>query len=317
MILEQAFFLLPEILRGSGYLLQDYESGIVNAFTLGLLQELNGRNAPNPLAFLKTECLYVTTGNARPLRADLFLDSHNLRVANINLARYGWRHHNWLESKFFRDSAVFPDVHAKSKTTVTASILADLIRLACLVPETPGKASVSNRYFLHVYDAPPRLYVAGRRNGTKSPKVKGFARTWAQRIALPGHQPLDGFKLVDENPTLVEYLGEGISQLDMTLKINNLSIFPEHLDGDFEKLYWCVLTKILSFTVAHIEQDWSFSLESDRNVVENTEGARIRIRDFVLESLRTTSKVDTEPPDDAEIKTTPGEQQLEVDVGNT
>jgi hypothetical protein len=46
MLIEEAFFSLPEILHGSGYQTQSYESGIVSALTLSLLQVLNGRNAP-------------------------------------------------------------------------------------------------------------------------------------------------------------------------------------------------------------------------------------------------------------------------------
>lgn len=48
MLIEQAFLALPEILHGWGYQDQDYEAGLVNAFSLALLQVLNGRNAPNP-----------------------------------------------------------------------------------------------------------------------------------------------------------------------------------------------------------------------------------------------------------------------------
>lgn len=48
MLIEQAFFSLPEVLHGTGYQSQSYEYGIVSVLILSLLKVLNGRNAPNP-----------------------------------------------------------------------------------------------------------------------------------------------------------------------------------------------------------------------------------------------------------------------------
>ena len=44
MLFEQAFYYLPEIMAGANYPAQDYEGGIVGAYTMALLQALNGRN---------------------------------------------------------------------------------------------------------------------------------------------------------------------------------------------------------------------------------------------------------------------------------
>lgn len=62
MLIEQAFFSLPEVLRGTGYQSQSFESGIVSALTLSLLQVQNGRNVPNPIGCLQSERLYRIYG---------------------------------------------------------------------------------------------------------------------------------------------------------------------------------------------------------------------------------------------------------------
>jgi len=165
MLIEQAFFSLPEVLHGSGYQHQDYESGVVAAFSLSLLQELNGRNVPNPIGCMQSEKMFRQGGDFRGcpgpryLRADLFANFSRLTVGNRRLAQYGWRHNAWLEGKFLRRPDVALDTHSPNKTSTVASFLADLIRLAVLVPERVGHDSFSGRYFLHVYDQPPEYYL--------------------------------------------------------------------------------------------------------------------------------------------------------------
>ena len=113
MLIEQALFSLPEVLTGGGYPKQDYEGGIVAALGQSLLQELNGRNAVNPLSHLIAERLYLKTGFAgangkkRYLRADLHLNLKPLRLGTKRLSGFGWRHSNWIEAKFFRQGEQF------------------------------------------------------------------------------------------------------------------------------------------------------------------------------------------------------------------
>jgi hypothetical protein len=135
MLIESAFQYLPEILCGSNYKVQDYEAGITNAMSLALLQELNARNVANPLGALLVELLYSKDGYPNPNdtkkkrhdRCDLFVDLIRMNVANDDLAKFGWRHRNYMEAKFFRRKV-------KNSTNNAADLLADLIRLCCLVP---------------------------------------------------------------------------------------------------------------------------------------------------------------------------------------
>ena len=69
MIIEQAFYNLPEILVGAGYAKQEYEAGIVSAYSLALLQELNGRNVSLPISAIYAEKQFSAKFSG--LRSDL------------------------------------------------------------------------------------------------------------------------------------------------------------------------------------------------------------------------------------------------------
>ncbi|REE67521.1 hypothetical protein [Pantoea ananatis] len=245
MIIEQSFYSLPEILHGSGYQTQSYESGLVTAFTLSLLQVLNGRNMLNPVGCLQSEKLYrddgmYRRGNApRYLRADLFADVSRLYVANKRLSQYGWRHHSWLECKFMRGQAGDDFLkNASNKSPVTGAILADLLRLALLVPEGKNNRQVMNeerhltkssRYFLHVYDAEPRLYLTVKR------------RLWSKKLVSVGSQELH-FSNLDKEPFSVKKLIGDLPGLDVKLSVTNFFSGPVHVDH--RPIYWCWLTRI-------------------------------------------------------------------------
>jgi len=307
MIVEQAFWYLPEVLLGSGYQRQDYEASIVGAMSLALLQELNGRNAPNPLSFLKSERLYeidgfpVVGGDNRPLRADLYLNTGKLFVANKGLAEFGWRHRSWIEAKFFRDGVPKnnPNAKAANGTVNTASILADLIRLVSLVSETPGTPSSSARYFLHVYDAAPSQYLSTRKNrGEASPSQ--FNRKWVEKLYTPGVQVLDTFRLNEESPTLLGRIGAELSDITLRIKVCNLVIRPDVEATIHAQPYCCVLTRVIS-AEAHRNAD-HFVIGADRSVAEDAPGMFDRVRNHVGAKINPTPAKDTKPiePDEKE-----------------
>jgi hypothetical protein len=218
LIIEQAFLQLPEILHGSGYLQQDYEAGIVGALSLSVLQVLNGHNTANPISCLQHEKLFRKGGtfagapNPRYLRADLYVDIEKLFVANRRLAQYGWRHFAWLEAKFLRNQTDNGAKHSGNKSTHVANFLADLIRLAVLVPESGGTTS-KGRYFLHVYDSDPKWYLTFSN------------RSWMKALCLPGVQRLTIDNLDQEPQTIRKSLGE-FRGLKIELGITNMVVRP-------------------------------------------------------------------------------------------
>jgi hypothetical protein len=285
-LIEQAFILLPEILHGSGYQQQNYEAGLVGAFSLALLQALNGHNTPNPIGCLQHERPYRANGvyegaqNPRYLRADLFLDIARLYVANRRLSQYGWRHHAWLEAKFLRNQAgPQGNTHSGNKTAHAAAFLADLIRLAALVPET-AQLSHSARYFLHVYDADPRFYLPSR------------GKSWFKALTTSGRQDLEITNLQDESPTLRNLLGD-LEGFSLRAKVTNLVLEP--IDTQHRPVYHCILSRIDTFTCT--VGDDQISLSSQRDFQSVPGGAVNRVAAFVASRLhlKAGSAEDVEP----------------------
>lgn len=295
MLLEQSFFILPEVLCGSRYPGQEYESGVVIALTMSILQELNGRNGLNPISFVKGECLYDDNGFGlgRWLRADLVLDSSRLYVANSRLGKhYGWRHRNWVEAKFMRKRT---GVKSRNKTQSTALLLADLIRLAVLVPERAGTDSENARYLLHIYDRPPKEYLSKRRN--KNNNGAGGTRKWVDKVTMGGQQELEIDALDKEPDSFVKLLGK---LGDLTLKLDATTRLIEPLcedDAGDQKLYWCYLTRIDAAKVKW--QSHIFEVKEGRGVSEGVLGDLATIRKHVAENLGQVSDAEKKEPEDA------------------
>lgn len=290
MLIEQSFFSLPEVLHGAGYQTQSYESGIVSALTLSLLQILNGRNVPNPIGCLQSERLYREDGRYRPdgqpryLRADLFAKIDRLYVANKRLGQYGWRHDNWLECKFLRGQAGNGDGHAGNKSPITGSVMADLLRLSLLVPEKRAKTS-SSRYFLHVYDAHPRFYLTFQ------------GRPWCKSLVKVGEQELT-FSDLDDEPKSVKKLIGSLPDLSVTLNVTNFHAGPLHVEH--RPVYWCWLTRIDKVTASLGQHN--VVIDVNRRITQSTNGLA-EIAAFIAERLAILPESpDTQPP-------TPDEQE--------
>lgn len=306
MIIEQAFQILPEILCGSRYPGQEYEAGLVSAFTMAVLQELNGRNAPNPLGCIRGECLYDGGGfgGTRWLRSDLVVDTSRLRVASSKLGdHYGWRHRNWVECKFMRQRGQGP---VGTKTQITALMAADLVRLATLIPEAPGVPSSNGRYMLHVYDRTPPSYLAERRNAnTNGPQG---TRRWTKVIVQPGQHECVVNDLSLEPATAQAFTGP-LGDYTLRATLTTQAILPIAVPADPPKLYWCYLTRLDGVSVAL--QGRSFSLSTSRAVTEGHAGDFEWIRSTVASLLGTVAPDEEEPPEDPPTDEEPGDQQAD------
>ena len=254
MLIEQAFHNLHEILVGSGYANQDYQKGfeasIVGAFSLAVLQELNGRNAPNPISFLVAEKRYP---DIEPnLRADLFVNLSRLFTGSEEYADFGFRFNNWVEAKNFRRTGGTPPV-----TPNLGSIVADILRLIVLVPkEDHGRAG---RYFLHVYRGDPlqqKLINDEREDGTK--------REWVTKLLAAGDHEIADLELAKEKewPSFFQHLGKAFDSATCQLSITNYRIVPAHTKNN--PSYTLILTRINS--AKFVFSGTSMILNSDRTV---------------------------------------------------
>ena len=234
MLIEQAFFNLPEILVGAGYAEQDYEAGIVSAFSLAILQELNGRNAANPISYLKAEQRFLTANEK--LRADLHVRLARLYSGSKKYAKFGFRFSNWIEAKFFRPTKGTPP-----STQNLGAVVADLVRLVALVPieETrtdgrPTGLTFTGRFFLHIYLGDPLKHLNPNR---KDNTVRG----WVSKLLAPGAQTVDTFELDRETKSFFDHLGLGLKTATCNMTMTN---FVMKQQPDAEVGYTLVLSRL-------------------------------------------------------------------------
>jgi hypothetical protein len=281
MLIEQAFFNMPEILVGAGYAKQEYEAGIVSAFSLALLQELNGRNASNPISCITAEKRF--SPKAAKLRADLYVRLSRLLVGTRNYSEFGFRYNNWIEAKYFRSGAgTIPS------TQNLGQVAADLIRLAALVPlqrakDQAGKLTdklISGRYFLHVYYGDPLQHLNPKRKTPKDGQTP--TREWVAPLLNPGANEIKDLELIDESVAFFTHLGSGLKTLKCSMKITNLVIAPRRAaDTEF---YTFVLTRI---DEAELEFNGrSFAFSADRTFACNPASEFEEFRDDVISHVK-------------------------------
>ena len=266
MIIEQAFFALPELLLGNFYAVQDYEAGIVGVFSMAILQELNGRNVNHPNRHLQAEHRYSPNLSRR---ADLYVNLRRLMVTNRRLGNYGWRHYNWIEAKFYRNKSD-AQWHATNKSTNQGQLIADLIRLKCLVPLTLGNQDSNDRYFLHLYDDEPQYYLPYQ------------DRPWVKALHQAGRQDIVINQLLQESPTAKRQFGEGLENIQIQATVTNLVNYPVTTPVN-EMHYWCILTRFDAFSVT-LGERW-FQIHSNRVTQESAAGAHTAIVQHVSDDL--------------------------------
>jgi hypothetical protein len=284
MLIEQAFFYLPEILVGGGYPFQQHEGGLVTAFSMALLQSLNARNAPNPLSLVASERRYQADGFApagdkkrqRYPRADLHLDAGRLKIGTSNLALFGWRHSNWLEAKFFRK----PENGTIPTTSLAGELISDFYRILGLVPlECPAGSKVNNadgsvsysrlfagRFILHVYQGAPAKFI-------------GEARPYLERITSSGVIKDVGIDISAEPVTgsFLKQVGPKLRDVKIKVTLNNLRLEAAFEENNSTKtLFTCVLSRVEAFKLSWGARE--LEVFADRTAKEKADGDFAAIR---------------------------------------
>ena len=300
MILEQAFFHLPEILAGARYPRQRYEGGIVSAYCLALLQTLNGRNISNPISCLQAERPFRTrgwdrgdSGAIRYLRSDLHVRLDRLEVGSELLSAYGFRFSNWMEAKFFRKST-------SSKQQNTGHLLEDLIRLLALVPKKvvseEDQRDIAGRYLLHVYESfTPNKYLSAKRQVGEGTEL----RKWLTPLISGGPAKCERIRLAEyETDGILKQINEKLGDLEIEFEATTWRLGPTFDLGDHVRQYVCLLSRIDSFTVSRKKAELSVS--ADRSYL--AKGAvQAEIRDHVGKWISIKADIEDEPPDPVEL----------------
>ena len=260
MLIEQAFFNLPEIMVGNGYAKTEYEGGIVSAFSLALLQELNGRNINNPISCINAEKRYHEEYN---YRSDLHINLNATNLNNTSLREYGFRQNNYLEAKFFRGT--------QSNTTDNIlKILLDLYRIMLMPIKNENKPHTNiGRYFLHVYLGSPKDFF-------------GKKFSWLLAITKQGIQNIQ--IQLTENTTAFNIFPQ---DFQANIRINNLCI-----QSDFEienKLYTFILSRIDEFKLINTNDKTEYEV-SQGGIVSQTCNHEDWIRYFVEKTKPSSDK---------------------------
>ncbi len=325
MIYEQAIQSLPEILSGSGYPSQEHEGGIVAAFSMAVLQELNARNIQNPLSMIHCERLYrkkeqaVKSAKApfkpRYLRADLVVNLHDLKVANMAMSAYGWRHSNWLEAKFFRSYNQrngMPKDNA-NQSLHTGSLLADLYRILVLSPRGVPKAlqadgrkenrSNVGRYLLHVYSGVVDQHL--------SRNIKGVGRrAWVDALTCPGQCSASDVSITPEPTTIRSHVGKDLGKFSFDFTATNFVIAPLEQQKKIIT-YTCILSRIESFTLRVGDSHWGVradrTIEASRyddriahDLITKYVGSRIELKGDIETKKPLPTGASTDPEEDAD-----------------
>ena len=250
MIFEQAFMALPEFLTGLPYEKFEYEGTLMTAYSMAVLQELNGRNVNNPISCLRSEVSYNLPSNKR---SDIHLNLDDLKIMTNELSKYGFYKENWLEAKFFRLNS--KGRATQNRTTSTFLILKDLIRLIFFPKEEIIRLnnidSISGRYLLHVYEKEPAIHIASSKKNSKKGQGQnngnGFIRSWLRYIMTPGKQniSLNDFHLKKEINEFDKILHKELRDIKLSFNVTNFIHEASKENGTF----FCCLTRIDDFSV--------------------------------------------------------------------
>jgi hypothetical protein len=242
MILEGAFYKLPELLLGHDFPRRQYEATLASHLAMAVLLELNARNIPMPQSRIHVERPYPLEKAGPANRADLYVDLKGVSPG-LHLPHYGVKDHNWIEVKFH--ASIGRGAGSEPKVENAGRILQDLLRLCLFVKELESKTRDNTRYFLVVFNREPGAYLAFQRRSQS-----GQGREWLRQLLSPGRHQLE-VSLQGETATFIRTVGAGLAgladSLEMTLDVVTYAFEPTAQPS--EVLYQGYLVRIINFTI--------------------------------------------------------------------
>ncbi len=257
MIIEPAFFKLPELLLGHSFPSEQYEPTITTYVSLGILSELNSRNVDNPAARISAERPYPLASGFKIARVDLHVDLSGLYSRGLWHSLYGMKPSNWVEVKYF--GGIGRSRGEETKTENAAYIMLDILRLCLFVREETSPQRENGRYLLCVFNRKPETYVAFRRRGGHGD------RDYLISLLTPGMHRGVGFSLDEEPPSFGRVLGVsprlGATNLTLVMDAVTVGFEPYELKSDY--LYWGYLIRIMNYEVMLGELKLTYSDTSE------------------------------------------------------
>jgi len=183
MIVEGAFFKLPELLLGHDSPEGQYEATLASHLAMAVLLELNARNIPMPQRCIHVERPYPVEKAGPAARSDLYVDLDGVFPSGPGLSHYGFHVHNWIECKFYAKIG-----RARGTTTKVSDVgrlTRDLLRLCLFVKKKVSDVQANGRYLVAVFNRRPSEYLAFHR---QSPDPD---RAWLQELLIPGRHQIE------------------------------------------------------------------------------------------------------------------------------
>lgn len=232
MLVESAFFKIPEILlthESPDYL---YEANITNLLTQGVVLELNARNIDNPLRKIHMEKRYDPNEN---IRCDIYLDFASI-INEGEYSGYGIKSKNWIEAKYF--GGINRNRGNETTSENAGAIMNDIFRT---IYHTHVNGNFNDgKYSLNVFNDNPSKYLAfGRRGNTK--------RDWIYDILKTGISNVH-FDLSNETDTIKKLFGS-LESLVMDVELRTTSFEPLDEEKVKQGKFYGYLSQIISYRI--------------------------------------------------------------------
>jgi len=246
MIIDGAFYKLPELLLGHDFPHGQYEATLANHLAMAVLLELNARNVPMPQSRIHMERPYPIEKAGPATRADLYVDLEGPPLDRLRLTSsyYGLKAYNWIEAKFY--AKIGRGSGNVTKVSNAGRITKDLLRLCLLVKEEGAGSRDNGRYFLAVFNRAPGAYLAFGRQSQGAPD-----RDWLLKLLSPGHHQLN-ISLKEETKSFLNKISasslDQVGALGWSLDVVTYSFKPAFLSSQpLQPLYWGYLVRIVNF----------------------------------------------------------------------
>ena len=277
MLIEAAFFKLPEVLTSRFDHADTYEATLVSSFVACVMMELNARSVQNAYEHVVTEKPYPTMSpGERRWRADLLLKLEGAVNVDDRRKLYGMRPLTWVELKGFFEST--RSNSTPPKTAMAGSILRDVLRVCLLPEELQGRIRQNARYTLVVFANPPRESLPF--------EASSGERAWLKALFTDGKSAVD-VKLADEPESLRRAVGKGFvgdSDLHVSLSVRTHVFEPDAAVPS--PVFWGYLIQIKSFSVVTPAGTVTFDDGPDDEwTADRIEELRV-VRRYVAERIR-------------------------------
>jgi len=233
MLLESAFFKLPELMLSNMQNRGRVEAMVVHYLATGLQMELNCRSVPFSYNHITVEKPYpVQNDEGSVLRADLLFDASGTVPNTCRLDQYGFKEKQWIEAKTFFSKGNKPN---PPKTQNLGKIIKDFLRLCLLPEELQGNIRQNERYVLLVFDAHPSKYLAYS------------SREWARKMIEEETSKIV-IDLKKEPKSLVKSVAN-LNELDALVEISFRKHFFKPIKEMPLPIYWGYLYRIEKFKI--------------------------------------------------------------------